>query len=41
MNDTDEREDTTASSPRDPHDDGARMEDPRAPTWRVSVPSKN
>ena len=30
MNDTDEREDTTASSPRDPHDDGARMEDPRA-----------
>ena len=30
MNDTDEREDTTASSPRDPHSNGSRMEDPRA-----------
>ena len=30
MTDTDEREDTTASSPRDPHGDGSRMEDPRA-----------
>ena len=30
MTDTDEREATASSSPRDPHDDGTRMEDPRA-----------
>ena len=30
MTDTDEREATAASSPRDPHDGEARMEDPRA-----------
>ena len=30
MTDTDEREDTTASSPNDPHSDKTRAEDPRA-----------
>ena len=30
MNDTDEREDTTASSPRDPHADTTAAGDPRA-----------
>ena len=30
MTDTDEREATASSSPRDLHDDGTRMEDPRA-----------